>query len=96
MFSSSEPIIDYTRKSGLAVVQEVERNSFGVPLYRPMLEKQKQLFPSHFYCYINSDILIDPSLFTHLPRMKRLHDTLNTPVGGSVSLTEDTLRVPSI
>ena len=80
VFTTSDPIIDYAKRKGLIVIQEYQRNSFGVPLYRPFLEKLKQLFPSSFYCYINSDILIDPSFFSHLSTLKRLHSSLGVPV----------------
>ena len=80
VYTRSVPVIDYAMKCNLTVIREYPVNEFGVPLFRPLMEKQKELFQATFYGYINSDILIDPSLFARLHALKRFHYRLGIPV----------------
>lgn len=80
VYTNSDPVIEYARQRNLTVIREYAVNEYGVPLFRSLMEKQKELFRSSFYGYINSDILIDPSLFSHVRMMIRLHDRLGIPV----------------
>ena len=80
VYTRSTPVGNYATKRNLTVIREYPVNRFGVPLYRPLMLKLKNLFQAKYYGYMNSDILGDPSLFSHLRVVKHFHYRLGIPV----------------
>lgn len=80
VFSQSDAVLQYARQKKVEVITEVDRNEFGVPIYRSLLSSLKKRYRSLLYGYMNSDILIDPSIFSFINQMDLLHKRTNIPV----------------
>ena len=62
--SSVIPITDFSWEFFDVVICSV--NPYGVPIITSLYSKAQQLFDSEYYGYVNSDILIEPTLFAVL------------------------------
>ena len=57
-------------RTGYSIRDDYQCNPYGVPYFNSLLQGAKQ-FNAHYYAYINSDILIDPEVFSVLSFMQR-------------------------
>ena len=80
IFSQSDAVLDYATHKKVTVISEVDRNEFGVPIYRSLLSSMKKRYRFLLYGYMNSDILMDPLIFSAIDQMDMLHKKTNIPV----------------
>lgn len=80
IFSQSDAVLDYATHKKVTVISEVDRNEFGVPIYRSLLSSMRKRYRSLLYGYMNSDILMDPLIFSAIDQMDMLHKKTNIPV----------------
>ena len=83
MFTQSPLLISLCNKLSIQVVTKVERNQFGLPILRSMIQRSKHLFTADHYGYMNGDILFSPNLFDALTGIKLLvkGKTVSSTVG---------------
>lgn len=62
--SSVIPVTDFSCNFFDVVICSV--NPYGLPIITSLYSRAEQLFDSEYYGYVNSDILIEPTLFTVL------------------------------
>lgn len=66
MFTQSPRLISLCNRLSIEVVKRFERNLYGLPLLRDMIQQGKRLYVADNYGYLNSDILFSPKLFEAL------------------------------
>ena len=54
----------YCKKNNIVTEPLLHVNKYGMPILRNMIETARNDYPSDFVVYINSDILINPYLFS--------------------------------
>ena len=57
-------------RTGYSISRDYQCNPYGVPYFNSLLQGAKH-FNANYYAYINSDILIDPEMFSVLSFMQR-------------------------
>ena len=50
----------------ITYVNEYKSNEFGLPFVRGLLESTRKIYKSQYYGYMNSDILLNPKVFSAL------------------------------
>ena len=64
VFTSNNRVISYCEKKNIDTEPLLHVNKYGMPILRNMIETARNDYPSDFVIYINSDILINPYLFS--------------------------------
>ena len=77
VFTDSEEVGRVCDAFGIIHLAIPLNNKFGLPYFPNMLQHAKETYPSEFYIYTNSDILLNPTIFRALPGIKR---NVPTPV----------------
>ncbi|KAK8795966.1 hypothetical protein WA171_003931 [Blastocystis sp. BT1] len=70
MFTKSPLLISICNRLSIEVVTQYERNPYGLPLLRDMIQQGKRLYIADNYGYINADILFSPNLFEALMNIR--------------------------
>ena len=68
VFSNSPKIKDVAAAYNLTILPIVKRNKFKLPVFKELMGTLTQKFNASFYGYMNSDILMNPSVFTLLQK----------------------------
>lgn len=69
-YTRNDTIASMFNRTGYSIRDDYQCNPYGVPYFNSLLQGAKQ-FNAHYYAYINSDILIDPKVFSVLSFMQR-------------------------
>ena len=64
VFTSNKDVINYCEKWNINTKPLLHVNKYGMPILHNMIETARNDYPSDFVIYINSDILINPYLFS--------------------------------
>ena len=64
VFTSNNDVITYCKKNNIETEPLRYVNIYGMPVLRSMVETARKKHKSDFVVYINSDILINPYLFS--------------------------------
>ena len=64
VFTSNKDVISFCMKRNITTKPLLHVNKYGMPVLRNMIEIARNDYPSDFVIYINSDILINPYLFS--------------------------------
>lgn len=71
VFSKSPIVIGMCRALNITVVDHYQSNKFGLPLIRDLFQQSYHLINSRFYGYINSDIIMSPTVFNFLTQVEK-------------------------
>lgn len=71
MYTRSPLIASVCKQHNITVVDHYQTNPHGMPLIRDLYQQSYHLIRSHFYGYINSDIVMSPSLFSLLDEVEK-------------------------
>ena len=66
VFTSSANVTICAESLNLTVITEVESNPYGLPFLTSIINTSRYLFSASFYGYMNSDILLNPSIIKEL------------------------------
>ena len=66
LFTHTPQLISLVSHSSVIPVTDFSVNPYGLPIITSLYSKAQQLFDSEYYGYVNSDILIEPTLFAVL------------------------------
>ena len=69
-YTRNDTIAAMFNRTGYSISRDYQCNPYGVPYFNSLLQGAKQ-FNAHYYAYINSDILIDPEMFSVLSFLQR-------------------------
>ena len=72
LFSNSSSISDYFKRAKHITVTSYDKNEYGLPIIAKMFIRAKELVNGEYYGYLNSDILLHPSLFSILSYLRNL------------------------
>lgn len=71
VFTHSPIIIRFCEQHGVDVIEFYRTNPYNMPLIRDLFQQASHAFAAEFYGYVNSDIILDTSLFALLKEVKR-------------------------
>ena len=66
MFTTSVSLQSYLKQYHIETRRTVERNKYGLPLLKSMLQQIYDDYSYEYIGYLNSDILLNPSVFSIL------------------------------
>lgn len=70
VFTNTTETIELCNTMNISTLRITGYNKFGIPILSSMLESVRRLYQSDYFIYINSDILLNPKLFTVLNTVK--------------------------
>lgn len=70
VFTSSANVTICAESLNLTVIAEVESNPYGLPFLTSIINTSRYLFSASFYGYMNSDILLNPSIIKELTHVQ--------------------------
>lgn len=79
LFSYSPSIVRFARRQNVTVISEYQTNPFDLPYVRDLYLQASHRFHARFYGYLNSDIILSPSIFSLLQQVKRRMDERSLP-----------------
>ena len=74
LFSHSPSIVRFARRQNVTVISEYQTNPFDLPYVRDLYLQASHRFHARFYGYLNSDIILSPSIFSLLQQVTRRMD----------------------
>ena len=79
LFTHSRRITELAMKLNVTVIRDYQRNPFHMPYVRDLYLQSFHLYRSQFYGYINSDIILSPSIFSLLHQVKKRMESKSIP-----------------
>lgn len=67
LFTDSPSLIQYAQMCNITVMTNVSRNKYRMPFFNSMMMRALNTYNASFYGYLNSDILVNPRVFSLLP-----------------------------
>ena len=71
VFTHSPIIIRFCEQHGVDVIEYYRTNPYNMPLIRDLFQQAYHAFAAEFYGYVNSDIILDTSLFALVKEVKK-------------------------
>ena len=79
IFTNSYAIIKFAEKQNVTVIRSYQKNPFKLPYVRDLYLQSYHFYRSRFYGYLNSDIIISPSIFSLLYQVKKKIESHSIP-----------------
>ena len=79
LFTHSRRITELAMKLNVTVIRNYQQNPFNMPYVRDLYLQSFHLYHSQFYGYINSDIIVSPSIFSLLRQVKKRMESKSIP-----------------
>lgn len=79
VFTSSPCIIRFCKHMNVTVIDHYLTNPYNMPLVRDLFQQAFHAFRADFYGYVNSDVIIDISIFSLLKDVQRRMDRKEFP-----------------
>lgn len=83
-YTRNDTIAIMFNRTGYSISRDYQCNIYGVPYINSLLQGAKH-FNAHYYAYINSDILIDPEMFSVLSYMQREMKKGSVPIAHEIA-----------
>lgn len=83
-YTRNDTIATMFNRTGYSLSRDYQCNNYGVPYFNSLLQGAKH-FNSRYYAYINSDILIDPEMFSVLSYMQREMKKGSVPIAHEIA-----------
>ena len=64
IMTDSEVILSFATSLHFSILPQAEVNKYGLPILRSLMIETRRLFQAKQYIYINSDILLNPGIFS--------------------------------
>lgn len=72
VFSNSTSIKEFGRQYNVSVITDVPHNEYGLPFVNEMLLSIYRSYNASFYGFVNSDVLMNPRVFSLLSEVSKL------------------------
>ena len=72
VFTNSKAVKDFASAHKVITMNNAARNEYGLPIVRSFFEIALNKFNASFYGYLNSDVVLNPRIFSLLPTVKGL------------------------
>lgn len=74
VFSDSNTVKDFASQSDVMTMSNIVRNKYGLPIISSLFQRARSAVNGSFYGYINSDVVLNPRVFSLLPTITKLID----------------------
>lgn len=96
VFTNSKAVMDFASALNVTTINNMTRNEYGLPVVRSFFEISLNRFKASFYGYLNSDVVLNPRVFSLLPTIKEMikNGTLSPllELGSRVRMTNGFLK----
>ena len=79
LFTHSPKITELATKLNITVIRDYQKNPFNLPYVRDLYLQSFHTYRSQFYGYINSDIIISPSIFSLIRQVTKKMESKQIP-----------------
>lgn len=83
-YTINDTIATMFNRTGYTISGDYQCNPYGIPYFNSLLQGAKH-FNANYYAYINSDILIDPEMFSVLSFMQKEMKKGSVPIAHEIA-----------